>query len=218
MRLSFLFSALFVSASLSFQAASLAGDTEGGIALPKPQTEGGIPLMQALKARHSARTFSPDTLPLQTVSNLLWAASGITREDGKRTAPSACNWQEIDIYLAMPQGLYLYDAKEHKLIKTLPDDIRATTGKQPFVKNAPLCLIYVADFKKMGDAPENDKAFYSATDTGFVSQNVYLFCASAGLNTVVLGFVDKPALAAAMKLRPEQKIILSQPVGAPAKD
>ncbi len=188
------------------------------IRLAKPQTEGGKPLMQALKERKSTRSFSKETLPSQVLSNLLWAANGINRPDsGKRTAPSAMNRQEIDIYAAMESGLYLYDAKGHTLEPVLGEDVRARAGEQPFVKTAPVVLIYVADRAKMGDIPAETKDFYSATDTGFVSQNVYLYCASEGLATVVLGWVDKPALAKTMRLRDEQKVILTQPVGYPKK-
>ncbi|MBN1385029.1 MAG: SagB/ThcOx family dehydrogenase [Elusimicrobia bacterium] len=190
----------------------------GPVKLLKPQTSGGKPLMQALKNRKSSREFSSKKLPDQILSNMLWAAFGVNREDtGKRTAPSAVNWQEIDIYVSMPEGLYLYNAKEHMLDPVLAKDVRALTGKQDFVKEAPVNLVYVADFSRMGQVKAEDKDFYSATDTGFISQNVYLFCASEGLATVVRGFVDKEALAKVMKLKPGQKIILAQTVGYPKK-
>jgi SagB-type dehydrogenase family enzyme len=188
------------------------------IDLPRPQTDLGRPLMQVLKDRSSAREFSPDKVPLQVLSNLLWAAFGVNRPDsGKRTAPSARNWQEIDVYVATSEGLYLFDAKEHRLQPIVPEDIRALTGGQPFVKDVPVNLVYVADYSKLGDAKPEDRDLYAAADTGFISQNVYLFCASEKLATVVRGLVDRPALAKAMKLRPEQKIILAQSVGYPKK-
>jgi SagB-type dehydrogenase family enzyme len=188
------------------------------IQLPKPQIDSGKPLMQTLKDRNSSRTFNNEKLPAQMLSNLLWAAFGVNRPDtGHRTAPSARNWQEIDIYVAMGEGLYLYDAKSHSLKPVIPEDIRALTGIQDFVKDAPLNLIYVADFSRMGSASKEDKELYSAADTGFISQNVYLFCASEGLATVVRGSVDRETLAKAMKLRAEQKIILAQTVGYPKK-
>jgi SagB-type dehydrogenase family enzyme len=186
--------------------------------LPKPQTDGGRPLMQVLRDRHSTREFKPDKLPLQVLSNLLWAAFGINRpETGKRTAPSAMNWQEVDIYVALPEGLYVYDAKAHRLNPILADDVRAATGGQDFVKGAPLNLVYVADLARTKDAGAEEKNFYTTIDVGFISQNVYLFCASEGLATVVRGTVDRPALAKLMKLRPEQKIIVAQTVGYPKK-
>lgn len=186
------------------------------IKLSAPQMEGGKPLMQALKDRKTMREFSSKELPLQVISDMLWAACGINRpESGHRTAPSAMNMQEIDIYVAKADGLYLFDAKENMLIPVLTEDIRALTGKQPFVKDAPINLIYVADLSKMSRLSAGDIDFYAAVDTGFISQNVYLYCASVGLATVVRGSIDKPALAKAMKLRPEQKIILAQTIGYP---
>jgi len=188
------------------------------IQLPKPQVDGGKPLMQVLKDRKSAREFSSEKLPLQVLSNLLWAACGVNRPDsGRRTAPSAANWQEIDIYVATAEGLYLYEAKSHLLKPVLAEDIRALAGRQPFVKDAPLNLIYVADFSRIGRGTREKKEFYSAADTGFIAQNVYLFCASEGLATVVRANIDKPTLAKTMKLRPDQKITLSQTVGYPKK-
>jgi SagB-type dehydrogenase family enzyme len=186
--------------------------------LPKPQTDGGRPLMQVLRDRHSTREFKPDKLPLQVLSNLLWAAFGINRpETGKRTAPSAMNWQEVDIYVALPEGLYVYDAKAHRLMPILAEDVRAATGGQDFVKGAPLNLVYVADLARTKDAGAEEKNFYTTIDVGFIGQNVYLFCASEGLATVVRGTVDRAALAKLMKLRPEQKIIVAQTVGYPKK-
>jgi SagB-type dehydrogenase family enzyme len=186
------------------------------ILLPAPQTEIGKPLMQTLKLRQSARTFGTQALPPQELSNLLWAAFGINRpESGKRTAPSAMNWQEIDVYVAMPEALYLYDAKSNCLKPVLFKDLREASGKQPFVKDAPLNLIYVADATKMKNASEQDQMFYSAADVGFIAQNVYLYCASQGLVAVMRGLVDRPVLAKAMNLRPEQKVMFSQTVGYP---
>lgn len=197
---------------------SVAVDEPALINLPAPQTEGGMPLMQALKNRHTSREFSSQELSDQVLSNLLWAACGINRPDsGKRTAPTAMNQQEIDIYVATAKGLYLYNAKANALQPILPQDIREKTGGQPFVKDAPVNLVYVADHAKMTRGSDEDKAFYSAADTGFISQNVYLFCASEGLATVVRGYVNRDTLAEAMKLRPDQKIILAQTVGYPKK-
>lgn len=186
------------------------------IQLPEPETDGGRPLMQVLKDRKTTREFSPEKLNIQHLSNLLWAACGINRsESGKRTAPTAVNWQEIDIYVSTADGLYLYNAKTHSLDPILAEDIRAFTGGQSFVKDAPVNLIYVADLSKMGEVPDEKKTFYSATDTGFISQNVYLYCASEGLATVVRGWVDKPALEKKMGLRSDQRVILAQTVGYP---
>lgn len=186
------------------------------IQLPKPQMEGGKPLMQALKERMTIRSFAGEKIPQQTLSNLLWAAFGINRPDGRRTAPSAKNWQEIDIYVATTEGLYLYDAAKNALNPVLDKDIRAMTGLQAYVKEAPVNLIYVADYAKT-DPGRADKDIIAGADTGVITQNVYLFCASEGLATVIRANIDREFLAKEMKLRPEQKITLSQSVGYPKK-
>jgi SagB-type dehydrogenase family enzyme len=172
--------------------------------------------MQALRERQSARTFSPKALPDQVLADLLWAAFGINRKDtGKRTAPSARNWQEIDVYVVMEHGAYLYDAKANTLQAVAGGDLRKLTGPQAFVATAPLNLVYAADTARMaGSAPE-DQALYSGADVGFICQNVYLYCASEGLATVVRGMVDREALAKALNLPGEKKIILAQTVGYP---
>jgi nitroreductase len=127
------------------------------------------------------------------------------------------NWQEIDLYVVLSEGVYLYDARNHLLQPVIQGDIRGMTGRQSFVREAPVNLVYVADFSKMGRADERDKEFYGATDTGVIVQNVYLYCASEGLATGVRALIDKPALAKAMQLRSEQKITLAQSVGYPKK-
>ena len=186
------------------------------IKLPAPQKNGGIPLMQALNKRQSSREYSSKPLPRQVLSNLLWAAWGINRSDsGKRTAPSSMNWQEMDVYVAMADGLYLYNAKEHQLDPVLAKDIRAVTGKQDFVKDAPVNLIFVSNLSKMPSGTVAQKEITSNVNTGFISQNVYLYCASEGLATVVRGWFDSDALAKAMGLKSDQKAILSQTVGYP---
>ena len=186
------------------------------IKLLEPQLNSGKLLMQALKARSSSREYSSKPLPLQVLSNMLWAAWGINRpESGKHTAPSASNRQEIDVYVSTADGLYLYDAKEHMLQPVLAEDIRAATGKQPFVSEAPINLIFVADLSKMGGGSDDQKLMTANADVGFISQNVYLFCASEGLANVVRGWVDKPMLEKEMELRPDQKVILAHTVGYP---
>ena len=185
------------------------------IQLSKPQIAGN-PLMEVLAKRSSSREFSSEPLPENILSNMLWAASGINRPDsGKRTAPSASNRQEIDIYVATPNGLYLYDAKSHSLKMIAAGDLRGLTGKQDYVREAAVNLIYVADYSRMGSA--SDQELYAAADTGFISENVYLYCASAGLATVVRAYIDKPLLSKVMKLKADQKIILAQSVGYPKR-
>lgn len=187
------------------------------IRLAKPVQRGGMPLMEALKLRRSTREFSARELPAQVLSDLLWAAFGINRPDSRgRTAPSAHDWEEIDVYAAMAKGLYVYDAPRHALCRVLADDLRARSGMQAFAGEAPLDLIYVADLSRMTEASSHEKQWYSGPDAGFIAENVYLYCASEGLATVVRGMVDRPALAKAMGLRPEQQIILAQTVGYPA--
>ena len=186
------------------------------IQLSPPQTDGGRPLMKVLKDRASSRNYSPEKLPVQVLSNMLWAAYGMNRqESGGRTAPSASNSQDMEIYVAMADGVFLYDAKANVLKPVLADDIRALTGRQPFVKEAPVNLIYVSDQSRMTRAAPADKDFYAAAHTGFISQNVYLFCASEGLATVFRGSVDTRKLAATMQLGDGQFVTFAQTVGYP---
>ena len=171
--------------------------------------------MQALKERKTSREFSTKTFSPQMISDLLWAAYGINRVESKgRTAPSAMDVQEIDIYVAFSSGLYLYDPFKNTLELIVTEDIRSVTGNQPFVKEAPINLIFVVDLSRAQKLGEN-KEFYAACDAGFISQNVYLYCASSGLSTVVRSWFDEKKLFKAMKLKPNQKIILAQTVGYP---
>lgn len=186
------------------------------LALPAPRITGGKPLMQALKERHTSRDFKSDPLPQQLLSELLWAAFGVNRADsGGRTAPSAHNAQDIGIYVVMGNGVYLYDAKNHALHMMARADIRALTGRQSFVKDAPVNLVYVSDFARFPRDSEADKMFYSAADAGHISENVYLFCASEGLATMVRAYIDQQTLAKALRLKPSQRIVLAQSVGYP---
>ncbi len=204
---------------LMFVATLAAAQDTQPMKLPQPQLETGMPLMQALHARKSTREFSAEKLPAQVLSDLLWAAFGVNRpETGGRTAPSTHNWQDIDIYVAAADGLYLFDAKSHVLKLIQEKDIRALTGTQDFVGHTPLNLIYVSDFTRMdSDTSPEDKKIAAAIDTGFIGQNVYLYCASTGLATVVRGSVDKDVLAKAMKLKSTQWIVAAQSVGYPKK-
>ena len=188
------------------------------IRLMPMQLDTGRPLMHVLKERKSTRAFLPKKLPIRVLSNLLWAANGINRPRSEgRTAPSARNQQEIDIYVATAEGLYLYDARVRQLLPVLREDIRGRTGQQAYVGEAPVNLIYVADYAKMAKTSAEDRDLYAAADAGFISQNVYLYCASEGLATVVRGTIDRNALSGVMKLRSDQKIILAQSVGYPRK-
>jgi len=184
------------------------------IQLPTPQTEGGRPLMQVLKDRHTTREFSSKQLSPQLISNLLWAAFGVNRPDGRRTAPSAMNWQEMQLYVALADGVFVYSARENRLEPVLAKDVRAATGTQDFVASAPINLVYVVDLGRTGRSDSKTDMF-TAADAGFIAENVYLFCASEGLATVVRGSIDRDALAKVMKLGSNQRIVLAQSVGYP---
>ena len=185
------------------------------VVLPKPQQASGVTLDQALKSRSSSRAFLPDALPLETLSGLLWAGFGINR-DGGRTAPSAHNWQEIDIFVVLPEGAFRYEAQGHRLLLVKAEDLRSATGTQDFVASAPLNLVYVADFARMPESKPEERGFLAGADSGCIAQNVYLFCAAAGLATVVRGLVDRARLAAALGLGKTERITLAQTVGYPA--
>ena len=192
------------------------------ITLPAPDKRGGKPLMDALNERQSIREYKSDDLTRQQLSNLLWAGWGINRQaDMKRTAPSSRNVQEIDVYVSLRSGLYLYDAANNSLKQLHNRDIREITGTQDFVGNAPVNLIYVADMaklgKKEGDEITDSNLLSSWANSAFISQNIYLYCASEGLGSVVRGLVPRDKLAPEMGLRSNQVIILAQSVGVPAK-
>jgi nitroreductase len=191
------------------------GDSAASIALPPPAKRGGLPLMEALAKRQSAREFAPDALPLPLLSGLLWAAFGRNREDGKRTAPTAINAQEIDVYVALPTGAYLYDAAVHELRLVAAADLRRVTGYQDFVDEAPLDLVYVADHARMGMVPVGQRSAYAHVAAGAIAQNVYLYCASSGLATVIRAWIDREAIADALGLTHDQQVLLSQTVGYP---
>ncbi len=179
------------------------------IALPKPQTTGGMPLMDALSARKTTREFSADKLPLQVLSDLLWAAFGVNRAEmaGRtpkpgRTAPSAMNLQEIDLYVAFPEGVYLYEAVPHRLVPVVAKDVRALTNRNAAAGTAALCFIFVEDQDKRPAPPAKPqpagahpvkargrplpRAPFREVDAGFIGQNIYLFCASGGSERLVL--------------------------------
>lgn len=164
------------------------------IRLPEPSKTGGMPLMEALSLRQSVREMSGQEIPLNTLSNLLWAAQGVNREDGKRTAPSAMNMQEIDVYVYTSRAVYLYIPGEHMLKHLVEGDFRQETVLQPYARKAPLILVYVANYEKMQRLDQEQKDFYGAADAALISQNVYLFCAQENLNTVVLGMIDRNAI------------------------
>lgn len=184
--------------------------------LPKAHISGGLPLMQALQLRQSQRAFESSPLPAQVLSDVLWAAAGINRPelDG-RTVPSAMNAQEVSVYAALPDGLYRYAEADQSLHLVLASDVRRVTGYQDFVDNAPVDLIYVADYSGMALVPASQRQTYAWASAGAMAQNVYLYCASAGLATVLRAWVDRQALAQAMGLSNEQQVLMCQTLGRP---
>src|SRR5271157_548800 len=186
------------------------------IQLPEPKLDSSISLAQALKQRMTTREYGGDTLSEPVLSNLLWSACGINRPNsGKRTAPTARNWQEIDVYVATTAGMYLYDPKGNALVPIVPEDIRSLTYTQiDRFKDAPIHLVYISDLAKT-DGEEGTAMLLTAMDTGFVAENVYLYCASEGLPTAFRVSIDKDKLGQAIKLRPTQRIMGAQSVGLP---
>ncbi len=188
------------------------------IRLPEPTTKGGMPLMEALNTRHSERAFSARELDLQTLSDILWAGFGYNRRDTKRrTAPTSMNFQEIEIYAAMVGGLYRYNAWDNTLELVHNRDIRAATGTQAYVATAPLNLIYVADQRKVRNPGSESQLRASYANTGFIAQNVYLYCSSAGLVSVIRALFNEGELVKAMGLDESMKIILCHSIGYPQR-
>ena len=200
---------------LTLSAGGFLNAAEDSKALTAPRMSGGKPVMQALKERKSTRDFKADSLSEQQMSDLLWAAFGMNRpEIDHRTAPSAQNVQDVDIYAATVDGLFLYEAKPHSLKKVSDKDLRPLTSGQPFAKIAPVQLVYVSDYARMAKVKPEQRDLYAGVDTGCIVQNVYLFCASEGLASVVHE-LDRDPLAKAMNLRPDQHIVVAQTVGFP---
>ena len=204
--------------ALACSAAAAGAEALKPVQLPAPRTAGGKPLMQALKLRATSRAFAPEPLPPQTVADLLWAAWGINRPgEGKRTAPSARNWQEIDLLLVDAGGAWRYDAAANSLEPLVSGDLRHLTGGQDFVKDAPLTLVFVADPARMKGSEAASREAYAYADAAFISQNVYLYCASEGLATGVRAMVDRPALAKALGLGADRIVVFAQSVGYPRR-
>lgn len=206
---------LLAGAALAAAPAVAAAQAPGPRALPPARREGGRPLMSALELRRSTREYSDRPLPLQILSDLLWAAFGVNRPSGDRTAPYWRHVMVIDVYAATADGVWLYEPKTHALLPHLNADIRAQTGTQDFVGAAPLNLIYVAHGERMTDVTPQERRLYASVDTGFIGQNVYLFCASEGLATVFRGSVDTAKLARTLQLPDQQFVTFAQTVGYP---
>jgi SagB-type dehydrogenase family enzyme len=210
MRTIIFFFLLFMSAGFCFS-------QDKDVILPSPDKSGGMPLMQALNERKTSREFAEGELSQQQLSDLLWAASGVNRpESGKMTAPTAMDDREIDIYVVLKSGAYRYDAAKHKLMFVAEGDLRGDMGRQAFTADAAVMLVFVADYSKMSIAlSKENKDFYSAVDVGYISQNVYLYSASAKLASVVLGWIDRDKISKKLNLQKDQKVILTQCVGFP---
>jgi SagB-type dehydrogenase family enzyme len=191
------------------------------IVLPDPQIELDFPLMKALEKRRSVRKWSDSPISEQDLSNLLWAACGVNNEKSgkgmrKRTAPSSCNSQEIRVYALLENGVFLYNEEHHELIEILSDDIREHVGTQKMMQSAPLGLVFVADLSRMSSPllrGEESKKFSAWVDTGYISQNIYLYCAAANLATCALGLIDRKKLRELIPLEEHEKIVLCQVVG-----
>jgi hypothetical protein len=184
------------------------------IKLPEPNKTGGKPLMQAMNDRQSSRDFIDKDLTQQQISDLLWAAYGINRpETGKHTIPTSRNVQDMEVFITTKEGVFLYLPKENALQKLSGTDIREITGKQDFVKVAPVNLIYVSDFSKAGNGTDEVKTITAATHCGFMGQNVYLYCASEGLISVFRAWVDNSEIAKALNLPENKHVIYCQTVG-----
>jgi len=180
------------------------------IELPAPRKTGGMPLMEALDKRSTARTFDSRELTNQQLSDLLWSGFGINRPDGKRTAPSARNGQELELYVLLKQGTFAYDAQKNLLRQISAEDLRPSINRV----QAPVILLFLADLTKRGETGDKRKDV-AAVDSGFISENIYLYCASEGLATGYRGGFDRTTLVPKLNLKPDQEIIAVQPVGYP---
>lgn len=186
------------------------------IQLPYVKRGGGMAIRDVLSRRVSRRMFEAAPLTLQHLADLLWCGFGVNRaDDGGRTAPSARGWREIEIYVVLHDGAYRYDPALNRLDFVAAGDLRAATGVQDFVAEAPLNLVYVADYSKMEGASPDQRDVFAAADAAFVAQNVYLFCAAEGFATVVRALIERGPLSKALNLRPDQHVVFAQSVGRP---
>ncbi len=206
---------IIASATVAAVPAVAAVQETKAVTLPPPRNDGGEPLLKALKLRRSTREYSDLKLPPHVLSDLLWAAFGINRPSGDRTAPYWRHVMVIDIYAAMEDGVWLYEPHTHALLPYLPDDIRTATGLQDFVGTAPLNLVYVAHGERMTDISPEERRLYASVDTGFIGQNVYLFCAAEGLASVFRAAIDYAKLTRLMRLPEQQFVTFAQTVGYP---
>ena len=198
---------------VAFFAAVLIGEA-ANFQLPQPGPGGDMTLTQALKNRRSVREYELRELNQSELASLLWAACGVNRADGRRTAPTGRNVQDIDVYVMLPTGVYRYLAQQNQLEPVNAGDHRAAAGKQAFAVTAPVNLFYVQDLARAMNADEKNTARHGGIHAGAIMQNVYLFCAANGFGTVARDMLDREKLAAVLKLDSTQQIILGQSVGA----
>ena len=203
-----------IGAGLEYGAAQI---LKPPVTVPGRMTTSPLTVWEALRNRKSTNGFQPQPLTDEKLLSVLWAAWGINRPDsGKRTAPTAMNAQEIDIYVLLPQGVYVYDAKGNQLTSVSTQDLRTEATTQESMKDAPVQLLFVADYAKFRrNLPQSQKELYSAAHTGFIGQNVYLYCASEGLGAHFYATIDRAALKDSLKLREDQAIVFAQAVGYP---
>ncbi len=193
------------------------------LALPEPKFENTLDLFSAFKNRKTTKSFKDEAISLQKIANIFWVAGGYNRRSpNMRTAPSTLNWQEIEVYGILKEGIFKYQPEAHSLLKIKSEDLRSVAGFQEYVHEAPLSLIYVANFEKMEaahgkfrDINEQDRIFFSATDTAFNAENVYIYCAGDSLGCVVRAGVDRDALAEELKLGDSKQVVLGQTIGVP---
>ena len=203
-----LITALFITTMIC----SLSYGQEKVIKLTTPDKTRGKTVMQALADRKSEREFKDQALSQRDLSDLLWAAVGVNRPDGKRTSPTAMNKQEITVYAVLPEGAYKYEADKHQLTLIKAGDFRAAVaGQQDFVTKAPVSLEIVSDTKQFG----GDSKTYAWVDAGIVSQNINIFCAGVGLATVPRSSMDVKRLTEVLNLKDGEVPVLNNPVGYP---
>ncbi|MDP9649846.1 nitroreductase family protein [Paraburkholderia caledonica] len=199
------------------QARPVHGEPTPRIVLPPPKSSGGMPIMDAFSKRRTTRRFAPTGLDNETLGQLLWAANGVNRRDpegnDRRTAPSVLALHEIQIYVALARGMYLYDPLQHGLDLVIAADLRALTGYQDFVGEAPVELVYVADLARMQDIASSQREPFAYASAGAIVQNVYLFCAAAGLAVAARSWLNRSTLGAEMRLSRDSVPVLAQTVG-----
>ena len=205
---------LFISLICLFCSGILSGQNLTPIALLPPDTGRGLPVMKALALRASPSAFDSAALSLRDLSDLMWAANGVNRPNGKRTAPSAMNSQDIDVYAVMKEGIYLYNAQKHLLEPVAAGDYRSyVADRQENFKNAPIFCVLVSDISRFKTGEESQKMTWAYEDAGIVSQNICIFCAGVGLKSRTRAWMNSDKLKEVMKLTPSQHLILNNPVG-----